>query len=147
MNIRLARKDELFEIFTTFKAFEQCTEFVLVIPEIPAANYAGFIERGVGGVILGEIDGELAGGLGYLIGNDLHCGKKYAVETFWLMLPAYRGKGLLLLDEFERIARAAACDGCAMVHLADSFPSSLERIYGRKKYHLVEKHYVKELRP
>lgn len=147
MIIRLATKEDLPAAFERFVAFEQCSSMVTVVPSVCVANYSRFIDQGTGGLILALDREEIIGGLGYVIAKDLHCDKKYAVETFWLMLPKHRGGGVRLMAEFERIARESGCDECAMIHLKDSFPTELEHLYIRRGYHMVEKHYIKRMKP
>jgi GNAT superfamily N-acetyltransferase len=147
MIIREARIDEMLEASTILASFQKHTDFVTVIPEVAAKSYTDFVNRGIGGMLLAISENKVIGGLGYLIANDIHCGKKYAVESFWFMLPEYRGGGIRLLARFEEIARERDCEECAMIHLSDSFPERLEHLYIRRGYRMVEKHYIKRLKP
>ena len=147
MIVRLAEKSELQESFNLFKAFESCSSLVTVVPSVCVENYSRFIDQGIGGLLLARDSYRTYGGLGFIIANDIHNGKKYAVETFWLMLPEHRGGGIKLLEAFEKLATDAGCDECAMIHLEDSFPASLEKLYIRRGYQLAEKHFIKRLKP
>jgi len=99
----------------------------------------------MGGILSLEEGGVLQGGLGYLISIDLHFPRKIAIETFWFVLPQYRGPGLKLLDAFEELAKKEGCQQVALVHLSDSFPERLKALYLRRGYNFVESHYVKEM--
>uniref|UniRef100_A0A6M3IPD8 Putative acetyltransferase n=1 Tax=viral metagenome TaxID=1070528 RepID=A0A6M3IPD8_9ZZZZ len=130
-----------------FKQFEQASKFVKVDPEYCRRIYSDMIGRGMAkGFILIE-DGNIHGGIGGLIGPDLHNGEKTAVETFWFVAPGFRG-GLgayELWRKFEEWAKEQGCKKVAMIHLSDSYPERLERIYKARGYKLLELHYVKEL--
>ncbi len=143
MVIRQVTESELLEVCCKLSRFEECTKFVKVNPVIMASTYSKFIRDGVGGIIISLSDNAVSGGLGFIISNDLHSGEKIAVETFWYVLPEFRGIGIKLLDEFEKLAKENSCDNIAMVHLEDSSPEVLERLYKKRGYKLVERHYVR----
>jgi hypothetical protein len=50
-----------------------------------------------------------------------------------------------LLEFFEDWAKNNGCDAIAMIYLSDSMPDSLEQLYIRRGFKLVEKHFVKEV--
>jgi len=125
------------------KKFEQATSHVTVDIEHSIKSYTRFIESGIGTMLLLKKDGEIIGGLGCLKYPDLHSGELTAVETFWFVDPQHRGKGLKLFDAFEAWADKHGCVNKAMIHMVDSYPDILEKLYIRKGYKLIEKHYVK----
>jgi GNAT superfamily N-acetyltransferase len=127
------------------KNFEAHTAHVMVDPDYTTRKYLDLIAKGMGVVFVLEVAGVIVGGIGGLKGPDLHWPRVIAVETFWFVLPEYRGAGLKLMSRFEQWAEENNCDAVAMVHLADSHPEILEKLYTRKGYQLVEKHYVKVL--
>jgi len=127
------------------KAFEQATEHVEVDIDHSVASYTSFIKNGIGAMLLLKHAGTIIGGLGCLKYPDLHSGKLTAVETFWFVTPDHRGRGLMLLDAFESWGKRHGCKKLAMVHMVDSYPGILEKLYIRKGYKLIEKHYVKEV--
>lgn len=129
------------------KAFENETAHVKVDISHSIKSYCKFIDSGVGAMLLLKRDGEIIGGLGCLHYPDLHSGELTAVETFWFVDPGHRGKGLMLLDEFEKWAARQECTKVAMIHMVDSHPDILEKLYIRRGYKLVEKHFVKEVTP
>lgn len=134
-------------LMLVMKNFEAETGYVKVDVDLCTANYTKFCEQGIAEIAaLRSGSGELVGGLGCIIHDDLHWPRKMAVETFWFVLPEYRGDGLKLFAEFEKIAKERGCDYTAMIHLTDSHPEALEKIYRRKGYELVEKHYVRRLK-
>jgi len=87
---------------------------------------------------------DLIGGLGCIKAPDLHDGRLTAIETFWLVLPEYRGQGMKLFKVFEQWAAEQGCEKKAMIHMADSFPEVLGRFYAKKGYKLAELHWIKE---
>jgi GNAT superfamily N-acetyltransferase len=147
VRIERATIDEIRPITEMATRFENETSHVKVDVEHSVKNYTRFYGQGNGGMIaLKTDDGGIVGGLGYVIAPDLHFPRILAVETFWFVLPDFRGEGLKLMLEFEKIAEERGCDCTAMIHLSDSHPAALEKIYRRKGYELVEKHYVRRLK-
>lgn len=111
------------------------------------ATWPGIIARD-DGFILGMFDGEkLAGALAAIIGPDLLGGVKTITEAFWFALPEYRGHGMLLLDEVERLAReAAGIEVLGMIHLCNLHPKAMTRIYERRGFKEVEHHFIKSVK-
>ena len=110
-------------------------------------RYMKMMEAGICRIFIDEDEAtkELHGAIGFLITDDLHDGVKIAIETFWFSHPAFRGCGKALFNIFEEKAMDSGCKRLAMIHLADSYPESLERFYMKNGYRLMEKHYVKEI--
>jgi len=125
--------------------FEQATSFVKVDVDHTSKVYEGLISKGIAVFLVMEENGQMQGGLGAIKHPDLHDGKLTAVETFWFVAPEFRGKGLTLFNAFEEWAIKSGCQKLAMVHLADSYPDSLKKLYHRKGYQLAEEHYIKEV--
>lgn len=125
--------------------FSEHTDHVLVDVNHATTMYTGFIGSGEGVMFYMEKDGEITGGIGGICAPDLHHPRVIAVETFWFVLPEHRGGGIKLLERFELWAKDKKCDLVALIHLSDSYPDILEKIYLRRGYSLVEKHYLKEV--
>lgn len=105
-------------------------------------RYAELLDDGKLG-LFGLFNGaELVGGLAGLLADDLHYPQTLAIELFWFVLEGYRGKGLLLLNEFERWAEENNARPAAIA-LSDSFASELDSLYTRRGYQLAERHYLK----
>ena len=136
---------------TIFKGFEQDSKFIKVDLDYSDKTYRDLIGRGVGQIFLlfDDDTGDLVGGLGCIKAPDLHSGDMIAIETFWYVLPQCRNKmlGMELLFTFEQWAKEEGCTKVAMIHLADSAPESLEKLYLTMGYRLLEKHYIKEVQP
>ncbi len=145
--VRTARLDEVRSVAQFMTRFEQATRHVTVNVEHTTAEYTRLIAAGIAVFLILEDQGEMIGGLGALKYPDIHNGKMTACETFWFVDPAHRGKGLELLAAFEEWGRQQGCQQLAMIHLEDSYPAILERLYRINGYHLVEKHYIKEIHP
>ena len=141
--IREALPEEAFTVTSFMKAFETVTTHVKVDPEYSGAKYKKMIEDGIAKMFILEENGKMIGGLGCVKGADLHFPRTIAVETYWYVDQNHSGEGIKLLKHFEDWAKNNNCDAVAMVHLVDSYPDSLERLYIRRGYELVEKHYIK----
>ena len=127
------------------KQFEQASKFVAVDIDHATKTYENMVDSGVAVVMVVEDDGELAGSMGFIVSQDLHSGEKIMVETFWFTDPKKRGCGLLLFDAFEDYAKEYGINKLAMIHMVDSYPESLCKLYLRRGYELIEKHFVKTL--
>jgi GNAT superfamily N-acetyltransferase len=133
---------------TLFQEFEKDSQFVKIDPVYAAKTYKNLIETGRGQVfLLCKEDGEVQGALGCIKGPDLHNGEMVAVETFWYVLPEYRGDfgSIQLFLAFEKWAKDQGCVRKAMIHMIDSHPKQLQRLYERRGYKLIEQHYEKEV--
>jgi GNAT superfamily N-acetyltransferase len=127
--------------------FRECTDFILVDVETCVATYEAVISRGTGAVFGYLLDGQIVGALACIKAQDLHFPRMMAVETFWYVSPEHGSKGIgkSLFERFEEWAKEEKCDYTAMIHLADSYPETLEALYTRRGYKLTEKHYMKEV--
>ncbi len=107
--------------------------------------WAALLSSGTG-VIFALFDrDEVCGAIGGVVYPDINTGELIASEFFWFIRPGSRGDGLRLYRAFERWARTQACRQIRMVHLTDSMPDRLARVYRRLGYLPAETHYVKEL--
>ena len=132
-----------------FKGFEDDSKFVRIDVDYADQTYRDLISTGAGQIFLMfdvEMD-SFIGGLGCLKAPDLHNGEMIAVETFWYVVPEYRDSahGIELLFAFEKWAKDNNCTKMAMIHLADSSPERLKKLYERLGYKLLESHYIKEV--
>lgn len=144
--IEKANKDTLYEVAKLAKAYEtDYTEFVTVDVEYSYRTYLEFIEKGHGCAFVLKINDQVVGGISGLKFPDINSGIMTAVECFWFVKEEHRGAGLQLLAFFESWAKEQGCKRMALIHLVDSFPDVLEKVYLRRGYRLVEKHYVKEV--
>ena len=143
--IRIIESSEMRRVTEFMKQFELASKFVTVDIDHATRTYENMIDGGIAVVMVIEDDGEIAGSLGFIVSQDLHSGEKIMVETFWFTDPKKRGCGLLLLDAYEKYADEYNMDKIAMVHMMDSYPESLCKLYLRRGYELIEKHFVKTL--
>jgi len=143
--IREAKPEEAFTVAKFMCKFEKATAFVRVDPVHAGKKYAEFIRNGTGKMfILENMNKKMIGGLGCVIGEDLHFPRTLAIETYWFVQEEFRGRGIALLNYFESWAESKGYIP-AMIHLADSYPESLKRLYLKRGYKLVETHYIKEI--
>jgi GNAT superfamily N-acetyltransferase len=98
------------------------------------------------GVIFALFDetGAPIGMLGAAKHPNILTGELTAGELFWFVDPANRGKGLLLLDAYEKWAQEQGCKSWSIVHLLDSMPEKLQKLYTRRGYKAIEINYRKE---
>jgi len=99
------------------------------------------------GVILLLIDhDEIRGALGGVQYPEPYSGVMVATEFFWYVAPGHRGSGMKLYWDFEKWAKEQGCSEVRMVHLMDSMPDRLSRVYGHLGFEAAEVHYVKSLK-
>ena len=104
-----------------------------------------FITDGVGVIFLLEENGKIIGFLAALKYPDINSGELVATELAWFVKSTRRRKGLLLLKEFEEWAKKEKCKRVIMVHLMDSMPDKLRRVYEGRGYRAMEINYGKEI--
>jgi len=143
--IRIIDSSEMRRVTEFMKAFELASQYVTVDVNHATRVYAEMIESGHAIVFIMENDGVILGSLGCISAPDLHNGMQTLVETFWFTHPDSRGQGLLLLNAFESYAANNGIKKVAMIHMTDSYPERLEKLYVKRGYTLIEKHYVKEV--
>ena len=146
MRIYEAKPEEARGIAKFMKSFEDETVYVKVDSDYAGAKYEFMIRNGNAHMFVLEEDNKMVGGLGCVVGPDLHTPRIIAVETYWYVHPDYRGIGKKLLDYFEQWAKDAGYDATAMICLSDSMSDSLEHLYLHREYTLIEKHFIKEVK-
>jgi len=110
---------------------------------IPA--WKDLIKSKKGKIFALEKERKIIGALGFLITPALEDGALCATEAFWYVDEQHRGAGLKLLNKYESYAKSIGCKRIGMVHLENSMPDKLKRLYTRKKYKHIESMYLKEL--
>jgi len=115
-------------------------------PDVFEATWRGLIDAGIGVVfaLFGE-DGKIHGALGAIKCPDPFNGDMVAMENYWFVIPEFRGRGALLLREYEKWARAEGCKRISMVHLQKLQPAELKDFYTRLGYEHIESAYIKSL--
>lgn len=96
---------------------------------------------GTGSIIKYEKDGVIVGALGFLIYKDILSGELKSTETFWFVKKEFRGVGLLLLDEFEKVSKKMGVKRIMMAHLKNLMPEKIKSIYLKKGFKEVETQY------
>lgn len=144
--VSIATSDEIRAIIAMAKQYDGgFSQHVTVNVEHATKTYLGMVEAGIAIVFCLKDGDKIIGGLAAIKYPDINCGVMTAVECFWFVNPESRGKGLELLSIFEKWAKQEQCQRIALIHLADSYPETLEKLYIRKGYKLTEKHYVREV--
>jgi GNAT superfamily N-acetyltransferase len=111
------------------------------------ALWTHLIESGAGVIFLLEEDGEIAGTIGGVVYPEAYSPLLIATEFFWYVRDGLRGSGLKLYRKFEDWARSRGCGQVRMIHLLDSMPEKLERVYKHLGFEAAEVHYTKEIKP
>ena len=109
--------------------------------------WQALIQSGIGVVLLAVDDGKVAGALGGLIAKEDYCNDRFAQEGFWFVGPDHRrsGVGGQLFDAFEQWAKDKGAARVRMIHLSDSMPEAVARIYEDRGYRKVQTVYGKEV--
>jgi GNAT superfamily N-acetyltransferase len=115
--------------------------------EMFVRSWTALIESGAGIIFLLSSETRIAGALGGIAYPDLYSGDLIATEFFWFVREGSRGGGLKLYRAFEQWARDRQCSQIRMVHLLDSMPEKLSRVYKHLGFVPAETHYVKALTP
>jgi hypothetical protein len=144
--VSIATTEEIKEIISLAKQYEGgFSQHVKVNVDHATKAYLHMVETGLAIVFALKNGTGIIGGLAALKYPDINSGIMTAVECFWFVNPDQRGEGMKLLDSFEKWGSNNNCQRLALIHLEDSYPDVLQRIYKRKGYRLTESHYVKEL--
>jgi hypothetical protein len=141
--ILTAKECDVRRIVNMAQSIRSCSEFSLTDVETCVKSYTSFISSGIGVMLYIEDNGEVIGAIAGLKAPDIHFPRVIAIETFWYVTPEHSGIGLRLWKAFEDWGKGNGCSHIAMIHLADSYPESLEKWYIRRGYKLMEKHYIK----
>ena len=145
MVIEAKREDVIRKIVNACAEFQKHSHYVEVDVNHSVKMYKSLIDSGAC-ALFGVLEkNEFVGGLGCIKSPDFHCGKMTATELFWFVKPEHRGRGIELLDAFERWAEINKCSRLIMVYMEDSMPKVLARFYRMKGYTPLERHFVKEL--
>lgn len=107
--------------------------------------WTGLLESDSGVIFAIEENGEWVGAIGGLAYQEIYSGQMTALEMFWFVRPGHRGQGIKLYRALESWAREKQCFEMRMVHLLDSMPEKLERVYRHFNFKPAEIHYTKEL--
>jgi len=109
--------------------------------------WQALIQGGIGVVLLAVDDGKVAGTLGGLIAKEDYSNDRFAQEGFWFVGPDYRrsGVGGQLFDAFEQWAKDNGAARVRMIHLADSMPEAVAKIYEGRGYRKIQTVYGKEV--
>ncbi len=104
------------------------------------------IEKESGVIFVAEDDGEIIGAIGGMVYPEPYSGELVVQEFFWFVRPGHRGSaGLRLYEALEYWSRQKQARALRMVHLMDSMPEKLSRVYKRLGYEQVETLYSKDL--
>jgi GNAT superfamily N-acetyltransferase len=145
--IRLATIEDLPRLEACAREFYASSKF---LDRFDLARFVGawelWITAGMGAVFLAEENGEVIGALGGMVYPEPYSGALIATEFFWFVRDGHRGgPGLRLYKAFEQWAREKGCAHIRMVHLMDSMPEKLTKVYARLGFEAAEVHYTKDI--
>ena len=143
--VEQATEGEFYLAARVAKGFEKCSKHVKIDVEYLTKRYKSLSQAGVGAVFVLKNQERIVGVFSCLKAADIFTGDALAIETGWFVLPEFRGAGLKLLTAFDAWAKEQGCKRKALIHMEDSFPEALKKLYVRKGYSLVESHYVAEV--
>lgn len=144
--VSIATTEEIKEIIRLAKQYDGgFSHHVSVDVDYATKTYLQMVKSGIAVVFALKNETGVIGGLAALKYPDINSGILTAVECFWFVNPDQRGEGMQLLDIFEKWGKQEGCKKIALIHLEDSFPDTLNKLYVRRGYVLTEKHYVKEI--
>jgi hypothetical protein len=110
-------------------------------------NWKNLINQDVGRILGAYRNDKLIGILGFVASKDPNDNALVSQEMFWFVDPQYRkGEGLLLFNEYEKIATDIGVKRIGMVHLDGIHSEKLEKLYKKRGYRTIEKHYMKEIK-
>jgi GNAT superfamily N-acetyltransferase len=147
MTLRAARIDDLEQLYPLAVEFYSQSQFLRNFDLTHfTRTWSELIGRQTGEIFLLTDDaGEIAGTLGAVAYPDVNSGELIATEFFWYVKDGLRGGGMKLYRAFEAWARERGCTQIRMVHLLDSMPQKLARVYAHLGFVPAEVHYTKEL--
>lgn len=103
------------------------------------------IDSGVGGIFGMKENNKFIGAIGYVLHPSLEDGEPCCTETFWYVDEKFRGKGLKLLLKLQKFAKNEGVKRLIMIHLENSMPEKLRKLYSRMEFNHIESVYMKEL--
>lgn len=121
------------------------------VPDVFLKTFGGMLDSGQG-IVLASFDTQgdkktITGALGGVLAPNPFNGWLMAIEMFWFMLPAYRGRSdaLRLFSAFEDWAAEVNAKMISMIHLTQLQPKKLGALYERWGYSPIEVNYLKTL--
>ncbi len=109
-------------------------------------NWTNLINAKIGVIFILINGGNIVGALGGVKYSDINSSEIIATEMFWFVRKEHRGKGIKLLNEFEKWTKSMGIKKLIMVHLSNLMSDKLKRFYKRIGYKEIEIHYLKELK-
>jgi len=144
--IREATIEDLPKLFHLADEFYSSSKFLVDFNrDVFSRSWQTFMKQEFGTIFLLVHEEQIRGALGAFKYSDPNNGHKIAAECFWFVDPSYRGKGLQLLKRFESWANQEGCEQIHLVHLMDSMPEKLSKVYQHFGYHPAEILYTKEI--
>ncbi len=145
MEVRRATIDDFSQAEALFKEFvsESLQDFGVRIEK--AALTKTMQELVNTCLVLENGNGNLIGLLAGKIINEPMSGAKIFQEVVWYVLKAHRKYGLLLIKAMENRLKDEGIKAMIMVHMGNSMPEKLARLYERMGYKHLECHFFKRI--
>jgi hypothetical protein len=142
----ITEESGLVELGEVLKEFYKMVPYEQKEVNVPhwASVWMNLLTAGVGRVLGLWTNGLLVGGIGILITPSLEDGTLVAQEAFWFVTEESRGGGMKLFIKGEELARSTGAERMHMIHLSNSMPDKLKKLYERRGYREIETTYMKE---
>lgn len=148
VEIKFVEADKLDSITPLAKQFWQEGKLIGNYDESSfISNWTNLIKQDVGRIIGAYRGDKLIGMFGFVVSKDPNDNVLVSQEMFWFVDPQYRkGEGLLLFNAYEKIVTDIGVKRIGMVHLESIHSEKLEKLYKKRGYKTIEKHYMKEIK-
>lgn len=91
--------------------------------------------------------GRVVGALGFFVVPNIFNRERHAIQNFWFTLPEHRGRGVMLLKEYERQARKFGCHRMQMPVQLKRQSERFGTLFERYGFEAQETSYFKLLEP
>jgi len=144
--IERATTDRLRELMPLIEEFYASSKFLNRFnPDHCEKMWINLITNNIGIIFLLIEHEKITGFLAALKYPDINSGELVGTEMAWFVKESQRGRGLLLLKEFEKWAKEEGCKKITMGFLIDLMPEKVQRVYENMGYKASETHYIKEI--
>jgi GNAT superfamily N-acetyltransferase len=148
MITQISDREELEELLVILENFYKLMPYKQDLAKVRSTwvdTWHSLILTQVGKIFALKQNDKIVGAIGFVIHPSLEDGVKVCTEAFWYVDEKYRGKGLSLLLHLQKYAKAQGAERMMMIHLSNSMPEKLKKLYERLGYKEIETIYMKEL--
>ena len=95
--------------------------------------------------LVADVNGKIVGLLAGQVSKLPSSGEMVFQETLWLVAPEYRGRGISIFYELERMCISEGVQFIVAGHMVNEQGHRLSRLYQRMGFVPLEVHYIKKL--